>query len=322
MPSSFVPLDECRQRLAGAVDVFEPLALDSVNFRVASGTFFASYGGRDAQLSRVAAGDLLEIAHAPTTFLRRDCDSAPLQQTILDYCKHRYDQRVVFARRGDTITHIHPTPLDPLGAVEVFDTIRELSQDWVGATYTVNGSTRVKFVTRIADAPAKRPGDITQTGLLFDLGREVRVAAYLFRLVCSNGAQRVQFENEFVAVATRDLLPIIRFSARRCLSFAQETYLHEFLTTAEQTIEDPAIMLRRLGQRHRMPLRLSARLLDGIPSLPPPVTYYDVINLVTSLARDYESAGKLRIATHLETFADTLIAESHGQVCSRCHGPL
>lgn len=322
MVKGFLTVDVCRERLAEGVETFDTVDLRAMDFMVSNNDFFATYNKRDTQLGKDAVGDLLDIARVPVTFLRKDCEDAKLRKSILDYCKKENDQKLSIARRGDIVNRIYPAVTDPVGVLDVFDTIKALSDKWVGATFTSNGTSRIKLLTEARAEPAKKAGDVTQAGLFLEIGRDIRIAAYLHTLVCSNGMKRTQFEHEFATMATREMLPLVRFNGRRCLEFAQQNYLHEFMSTSEQTIEDPAVMIRRLGQRQRLPLKVISDLIGEVPALPRPTSYYDVIFMITERARDLAADGNFRNADRLEDFADAITEESHGQICSRCHGPL
>ncbi len=314
-------MSDCRERLADGVETFDTVALSGINFNVTDTDFFGSFKKKDTSLSKQAISDLLDIARVPVTFLRKDCDNAELNKSILDYCVKRHDAQVSIATRGDQMTRIFPAVANPIGALEVFDEVSHLSNEWIGAKCSVNGSTRITLVSP-HETQAKKAGDIINSGLFVNIGSSIDIAAYLNRLICSNGMSRTVYDREFEAMATRDMLPVIRFQGRRCLEFAQETYAHEFVGTENERVTNPAVMMQRMGERRGLPLKTIAALIDAVPTLPTPCSYYDVINMITAAARDLEDAGAYNHSDRLVGLADSITAESHAQTCSTCHNPI
>ena len=280
----------------------------------------ATIGGVEHRLGDEAKKDLSSLTGIPVQFLLKACDDRPLQDEIVKYCIKRNPVDVDFLFRKNQLSRIYNSQSHIVTSGNILKEVHACRPDWKGFSLDINGTVRCKALTNVRKERVK--DDVCETGIFFDIGRQVSIAAYLMRLVCTNGLTRVTYEANFVAEATEEQLPVLRFQARRASEHAENEFVKNFFDSAKLPAPEPARLIHQLAHRNRLPIKMEESLLDIVPTLVPPITYYDVVNIVTQYARDQEAQGEFENYDRLQRFADFSVVEATKKLCGSCMQPL
>lgn len=313
-------LDEAREQIASLGERVERHKLENAEFAVGDETMLLTSGKEPVELKKSAITDLTELAAIPSSFLMAECEDAELRRRIIQYCLKKNPCNAQFLIRRNSIARIVDVPGEIISAEDIFEEALLTREDWKGFDVQVNGTIRIKALTEFKKGRDK--DDVVEAGLFLEISRQVRFASYLERVVCSNGMTRTTFQSSFTENATRDALPLIRFQARKALDNAEQQFVDDFLDTTRLRAENPSRIIHQLGRRFNLSSRLERGLLDRAPSLPRDATYYDLVNLVTESARDFENEGKTEFTDRLQEFADYGIQTAKEKLCSQCNQPL
>lgn len=167
------------------------------------------------------------------------------------------------------------------------------------------GYMEVRFVSNVAQSPAKRVGDATHTGVWVTTNGFVSTTPYIVRLVCTNGMLRTTPLDKY---ESGHEIPVFIKNFRRCLDSAKEL-CSDFMSTDDKPVADPHKLLINICRHFGISPRNQYKILALLPTLPDNPTGYDLVNLVTSVGR---SVNSLRWA------APRMLNSFKDQCCSHC----
>lgn len=174
----------------------------------------------------------------------------------------------------------------------------------------------IKFVTEENKQPSVVPGthnrvnDFSHTGVWLRCNGKVETSAYLYRLVCSNGAMVEHRRATHRTYATMD--ESIRQNTLLALNDSRKL-LDEFVNLAERKAPNPSAFITHVARVNRYPDRMIADIVERLPALPPNPTMYDVVNTVTAIAHESEDNPD-----QFDWFGGSLIRAYNDKCCSQC----
>jgi hypothetical protein len=168
-----------------------------------------------------------------------------------------------------------------------------------------------------------RVNDVTHGGLriVSKIGEAPTISTYLERLVCSNGMV-VPSINSTLSLRGRTVDEIItemEYLAQTVLASEVDDALNNWAHTAEIGVEDPAMLIHRFCREHGLGSRMESKLLERIDELEGN-TYYDIINLLTSMQHEIGVSEAMRNA--LQLAGGLILNNAGGHRCNTCQSPL
>lgn len=168
-----------------------------------------------------------------------------------------------------------------------------------------------------------RVNDITNGGLRIEsvIGEAPKVSTYLERLVCSNGMV-VPSINSVLSLRGRTVDEIIsemEYLANTVLANEVDEALNSWAHMTEVDVENPTQLIHRFCREYNLGARMETKLLDRIDELEGN-TYYDIINLITSMQHEEGVSQAMRNA--LQLTGGLLVTSGAGHRCNTCQSPL
>ena len=247
-----------------------------------------------------------------------------LRNEILQFCLGQIspDKSLTFTflRATDDILSIDEDHRSLLSPLEIFDnSLLGLAEDILIESIDLNGFFEVRFLSSVFASPPKRKGDISRGGVFIRASeKNVEIGQYLFTLVCSNGllgeTRRIK-RKVYTEEDCRKTLNSVKESTRAVFSEVKEKFLPAFMHSAEVQVNQPSQLIHRLARESKLSRDVEFTVLDKTPSLPREPSYYDVINLVTAIAREEADASLMKLA-------GKILQESSRYACSHCYRSL
>ena len=168
-----------------------------------------------------------------------------------------------------------------------------------------------------------RVNDITHGGLRIEsfIGEAPKISTYLERLVCSNGMV-VPSLNSTLSLRGRTVDEIIEemeYLANTVLTSEVEQALANWSHTAEMSVDNPQQLIHRFCREYNLGSRMESKLIERIDELEGN-TYYDIINLITSMQHEIGVSQVMREA--LQIVGGLIVNASDGHRCGTCQHPL
>ena len=269
--------------------------------------------------SETAEKQILRSMGIGRRLLQSSKDDLELMERALAKGKNaaREDGTVSLITTGsDIIQNVIPGDAFPADLLEVWHTVRDMG-DVSGIAEIPDlkrGRFDLRIITRNEVSPRRDRGDITMTGVRIHVGNKLLVNPFLFRLVCSNGMQRIE-EEDVLEVPIENTMEHLRLAYAEAVTQSLK-FGEEFVRSDEITIPNPTeYALRSLrvagaGAKHR------AEISELIPQQAPNGTLYETLNVVTAYARQLENPGK---RNKLEGVAGRILAMQAGHArCPSC----
>jgi hypothetical protein len=168
-----------------------------------------------------------------------------------------------------------------------------------------------------------RVNDVTNGGLRIEsfIGEAPKISTYLERLVCSNGMV-VPSINSTLSLrgnTVEEIIAEMEYLANTVLAGEVEDALASWAHTAEINVTDPRQMIHRFCMEYSLGSRMESKLLERIEELEGN-TYYDIINLITSMQHEIGVSQSMREA--LQLAGGLIVSTSGGHRCNACQHPL
>jgi len=166
-------------------------------------------------------------------------------------------------------------------------------------------------------------GDITNGGirLFAPIGKSPYVSAYMERLVCSNGMVTT---NEFDALSIRgrtvdEIIVEMEQKARKILNEDVPAYLENWQRLQDIKSANPEQLIHRLTREAGVSEKIESAIIERAAGLESN-SYYDVINLITSLQHE-EGVGGTQLF-RLQALGGNAIRDMGGHRCNNCQHNL
>lgn len=168
-----------------------------------------------------------------------------------------------------------------------------------------------------------RVNDITHGGLRIEstIGEAPKVSTYLERLVCSNGMV-VPSVNSVLSLRGRTVDEIIEemeYLANTVLATEVDAALNSWAHMTEIDVANPTQLIHRFCRDYGLGSRMEGKLLDRIDELEGN-TYYDIINLITSMQHEEGVSQAMRNA--LQLTGGLIFSSGDGHRCGACQSVL
>jgi len=168
-----------------------------------------------------------------------------------------------------------------------------------------------------------RVNDITHGGLRIEstVGEAPKISTYLERLVCSNGMV-VPSINSTLSLRGRTVDEIIEEMeelAATVLGNEVDAALNSWSHMTDILINDAAQLIHRFCREYNLGSRMESKLLERIDELEGN-TYYDIINLITSMQHEVGVSQAMR--ENLQLTGGLIVSSGDGHRCSTCQHPL
>lgn len=227
------------------------------------------------------------------TAVREYIDNAPLLKSMISHSlKKRSDETVRLMGTQDAILSVRKPEGPNLTPPQAFEMARQtLNPLHVERITTLGTQVEVRLVTDYAEHPPSDVNDLSHAGVMFSMNGAVKVAGFSVRLICTNGQSRV-FEKHSYG----DIEDPVEDSMRDIFEAAHAdavSLTRNFVKLAETPLEAPEQITVRLGRRAGLPARFVTEATEAMPSLPPDASQYDLMNLLTRMARDVRNNTSL-----------------------------
>jgi len=168
-----------------------------------------------------------------------------------------------------------------------------------------------------------RVNDITHGGLRIEapIGDAPKISTYLERLVCSNGMV-VPSVNSIISLRGRTVDEIIvemEYLANTILASEVDDALNHWSGMTQIEATNPEQLIHRFCREYNLGSRMESKLLDRIDQLEGN-TYYDVINLLTSMQHEVGVSNSMRQS--LQLAGGMIVGSNGGHRCNTCQSPL
>ena len=293
---------------------FEPDESPNISFKGRKLTFIEKSYETFCKIMRFPPVEFIDCLYA----------NPKLRDELLDFCLSQIssDKSLTFtlAKDSDEILSVDEQKRSLLSPLQIFDyCIFGLPSDTSIESIHLNHYFEVRVLTSISDSPPKRKGDISRGGVFLRASnKSIEIGEYAFTLLCLNGLwgetsrtkRKVYGEQD-----SRKTLNSVKETTKAVFSEVKDKFLPALMESDEIPVKAPTQLIHRLARENRLAPETEASLLDRVPSLPEASTYYDVINMVTSYAREAGSVS-------LQKFGGKILKESSRYACNRCHRPL
>lgn len=168
-----------------------------------------------------------------------------------------------------------------------------------------------------------RVNDVTHGGLRIEssVGEAPKISTYLERLVCSNGMV-VPSINSTLSLRGRTVEEIIQemeYLANTVLANEVDDALNSWAHTTQVSVTDPQQLIYRFCKEYNLGSRMANKLIDRIEDLEGD-TYYDVINLLTSMQHEMGVSQSMRET--LQLVGGMIVGDGGGHRCNACQSQL
>ena len=260
---------------------------------------------------------------APAEFIRKL--PAPLQLANLNYLLAEHDEgsAATLRLRNNEVAAIVSDRYAPLDPIELMGTIRSALQRFgilhdVRVRGVASGLVDNLRLVLPAEEKAIKPGDVSALGLDItgsSFARSaIHVSPVIWRLVCSNGMRRAERGSgfSFRHVGDRARLRDAVVEAIPSALVRARGVMDQWRRSVDFMVEDVAAQidaLRELTTPEKKSVETALRLETGHPELPAHVPLYDLVNALTSSAKEAPPARRLDI----EALAGDLLARHVGR---------
>lgn len=255
-------------------------------------------------------------------------DNEQLFAQVMDHLLKKYTSPVTMEVRNASVYGIFHGSVPRISPVRLFELITEANVEGITvdrvADIRLHDPSVLEFrcVTNMASEPPTHKGDISYGGIWGQINHNVELGAYVHRMVCSNGMMGDHREVRMVAASTdEELESRVLLEAQSAYLTMRDTFLPNFVHSAEVPVPDPAAFLARLGREWGLSGAAVSELIDELPRLPEAATVYDIVNLVTQTA---QAAKSLRTSSSLEWFGGHMVqlVPELSHRCTRCMRPV
>ncbi len=175
----------------------------------------------------------------------------------------------------------------------------------------------LRTLSDFAETPSRNVGDIVRAGVKLSLnGPTASVNPYSYRLVCANGAQRVE-EGDVMVIDLTDPLDSLRVNFTKALELSR-SFTRDFVRTDEIVVPNPHEYVMRALRIAGANNNLRTNVVDRIVQEAPNRTLYEILNIVTAIGR--ESAGDSPAKRNrIEAVAGRVTSMQGGHTrCAKC----
>lgn len=257
-------------------------------------------------------------------FLESCSDNSDLAVAALEQARRSdQDTRLLMVRQDNRLIGLSRASKDDslVSPMDVWGAIRE-QEGILGVTEISpmrNGAVDLRVIVRQRVEPARRPGDVTQVGARIHIGKRVTMNPYLFRLVCSNGAQTMD-EGAVLSLDVADPVESARNRFREVLELAG-SFGDRFIRTDDVVVPNPHEYVMRSLRIAGANDSLRGRVNDLLKEQAPNNTLYEILNIVTSIAR--ESGDRPQTRNRIESIAGRVIEMQAGSSrCGTCNSTI
>jgi len=249
----------------------------------------------------------------PLAFVK-GCDDDDLSNRILSHCSTNLEA-IKVVETGDVVTRVFPDSYQYVSRRRFLEMFVKKEPKAEVESYD---KSRISLVTERAAHPPKKIDDISYGGLTFELAYpSYRVEGFIYRLACLNGMLSPHMYSTMVD-SKINLEPELMNMADNCLKFVEGNFMPKFMELDETKVDNPTQLVHRIAQRYGLPAGVVKTIADKVPSLEAPVSYYDVVNLITSIGRDKITEGMGKTGRSLQRFGGYMTHVSNKHYCSTC----
>ena len=154
-----------------------------------------------------------------------------------------------------------------------------------------------------------------------NVGEAPVISTYLERLVCSNGMV-VPSVNSTLSLRGRTVDEIIdemEYLANTVLANEVDAALNNWSHMTELEVENTERLIHRFCMEYGLGSRMESKLMERIDELEGN-TYYDIINLITSMQHEIGVSHAMHQA--LQLAGGMLVTTGGGHRCNTCQHPL
>lgn len=279
--------------------------------------------GASLDVDEVPEKTILRTVGLSRKFLESCRDNVDLARSALDQGRRAEDCRVLMIRQGTRLVGMTRAQKDDLtlSPMDVWDAIRDQEGIMAAAGITPmrNGELDIRLVVQENRQPVRRPGDVTQLGVRINIGSKVSLNPYLFRLVCSNGMQ-AQENGDIQVVSLADPLESLRSLFGETLIRAR-AFGDRFIQADDVTVPNPHEYVMRSLRIAGANDSLRSRVADGLSEHAPNGTLYEILNIMTAIAR--ESADRPKTRNRIESIAGRVVEMQAGAArCRTCNSSV
>lgn len=219
---------------------------------------------------------------------------------------------------NDRVIAIEPTKkTTSLNLSEIWGVLREHPSiaGAAGVTELNNGAFDLKVLTHTTAAPRLAVGDVTHAGVRIRVGQVISMNSYIYRLACSNGMQRME-EGDVLSIVSED--PLTELSTNfNSLSERSVELVNSFVAMDDIVIPNPHEYIMRALKIAGANEKLRTGVVDRLREEAPRSTMYEVLNIITGIARGYDEKPNTR--NRIEAVAGRLLSmQAGGGRCNRC----
>lgn len=178
-----------------------------------------------------------------------------------------------------------------------------------------SGKFDLRLVTAQTFSPVRTVGDVVHVGVRVHVNSSVTVNPFAYRLVCANGMQRME-EGDFSVVDMNDPIVSLRKGFDDALKLSRR-FTQEFTLADEIVVPNPHEYVMRALKIAGSTDRLRSAVQDGINEFAPRGTLYELLNIVTAIARGH-AADKPKIRNKIEALAGRVLAMQTNGQCPKC----
>lgn len=289
-------------------------------------TLAATVEGSTYRISDYAEKSLLRVIGLNRKFIDNtshdvQCAESAINESLRGLASDR-GNRIHVTTASDSVQSFSSAPArkdTPPNLQEVWDMIKDVGEDEVIGGELVDlgrGEYDLRVVTDHAAAPAKRVGDITNSGVLLHVNGTVEATPFTNRLECTNGMTRTNKgsryaytdgDSESVKSIFRDAL----IEAKEFNQLIQATddvvlqNIHNYISQALTMAGATAALKGQVG--------------DLIAQDAPNKTLWEALQIITRLARDH-AADRPRKRRQIESIAGHIVDMQSGTGrCGSCN---
>lgn len=276
--------------------------------------------GRTMHCAPFAERSILKAVGVGRRLLDGAKDDIDLLERALDKGKRmaREDGMVVLTVTGnDEIQCVTPGDGLPLSLPEVWNVVKHEKglQGVVDIPDLSRGRYDLRLVTDRESSPRRNVGDITMAGVRVSIDSTIKLNPFIYRLACANGMQRVE-DGDVLEIDMGDPIASLRASYAHVADLSVQFGM-DFASSDDVRIPNPTDWALRALRIARAPAKIRAAIAERIPREAPNGTLYEVLNVVTAIAR--ERSDKPRVRNRLESVAGRVLAMQAGTMsCPSC----
>lgn len=277
----------------------------------------------DLKMSDRSKGKFSSFLTIPKTFLPKITDELQVQ-VVNHFLKSSPNSEVLLSYTANNeLRNAYPGSAAILPPKMMVDSIEKVfNEDDQVRDLNFNDGFKVSIITdSLTTEP--RVGDITKGGVRIasTIGEAPKVASFLERLVCSNGMV-VPVTNASLTLRGKTVNEIIEemeVMASYVLGSSTNDALNNWKHLSTINAPDASQLIHRFSNEYGIGSRMQNRLLDRVSELEGN-TYYDVVNLITSMQHEEGVSEAMR--ENLQLIGGQIVNTRGGHRCNSCYHSL